>query len=250
LLMLKKAIWTAALVLSSVVGLVTAAACIDAAESPTPGRTATAAPASQPSPAPSGVPTASNPLSGAADDVPAGGVTISITSGSQARYLVREQLAGASFPNDAVGVTRDVTGKIVLDGEGKVVQGQSTITVGVDTLVSDEGRRDNYVRQNSLQTSRYPDAVLAVTEVQGLPWPLPESGEATFKLLGDMTIRGVTKPLTWDVTARFDGGKVAGLATTAFKFGLFNMSVPRVAVVLSVEDNIRLEIDFSAASGG
>ena len=36
-------------------------------------------------------------------------------AGNEARYFAREQLAGVSFPNDAIGVTKGVSGAIVID---------------------------------------------------------------------------------------------------------------------------------------
>src|SRR5688572_12018089 len=49
-------------------------------------------------------------------------------TGNEARYRVREQLAGVDFPNDAVGVTSAITGEIVLDDAGKVIPSRSRIT--------------------------------------------------------------------------------------------------------------------------
>src|SRR5829696_2544456 len=40
---------------------------------------------------------------------------LEIAEGTKARYKVREQLAGISFPSDAVGTTESVTGVIVLN---------------------------------------------------------------------------------------------------------------------------------------
>ena len=77
-----------------------------------------------------------------------------------------------------------------------------------------------------------------------MPSPLPTEGEVKFQLVGEMTIHGVTSALTWDVAATIVGDIMNGRATTSFPFSQFGMSVPRVILVLSVEDNIRLEIDF------
>lgn len=155
-----------------------------------------------------------------------------------------EQLVGRSFPNDAVGATQKVSGAIILGPDGVISPDASRIVVNVYDLTSDEGRRDNYLRNSSLQSARYPEVVFLPRAITGLSWPLPASGEASFQLVGDMTIRGMTKPATWDVTLTFRGEETAGLATTSFQFGYFNMAVPRVVVVLSVEDNIRLELEF------
>ena len=123
---------------------------------------------------------------------------------------------------------------------------QSTLVVDVSTLESDSGRRDNYLRGNSLQTGTYPEARLAVNEVVDLPWPLPDSGEATFMLIGDFTVRDVTKVVKWDVTAQF-GAEITGQAATVFTFDYFEMSKPRLAFILSLDDEIRLELDFVAS---
>ncbi|MBM3948973.1 MAG: YceI family protein [SAR202 cluster bacterium] len=179
-----------------------------------------------------------------------GEVAMTVAEGTKAAYIVREQLARLDFPNDAVGITKQVEGAVVFKADGTVDAERSRLRVDLRTLNSDESRRDNFVRENTLQTSRFPFAELAVQRVEGLSWPLPTSGHAEFQVHGDMTIHGVTKPLTWQVTATFSKSSVSGQATTNFKFGDFNMSVPRVFVVLSVEDNIQLRIEFEMRRTG
>jgi polyisoprenoid-binding protein YceI len=163
---------------------------------------------------------------------------------SEARYLVREQLARLSFPSDAAGTTSAISGQIVVRADGTVVREESKIVVDLTTLTSDENRRDNYIKNNTLQTNQHPTAEFVPTEMHGLPLPLPESGQGTFQLVGDLTVRGVTRSVTWGVTAQYDGQEMIGKATTSVTFGDFGMSAPQVFVVLSVEDNIRLELDF------
>jgi polyisoprenoid-binding protein YceI len=163
--------------------------------------------------------------------------------GNEARYRVREQLANLDFPSDAVGATKKVEGTIMMDG-GKIVGSASKITVDLTSLATDSNMRDNYVRRRTLITDSFPTAVLVPRELHGLPSPLPPTGEMTFQLIGDLTVHGVTKQVTWDVTAKMDGSAVTGTATTNLKFDDFSMSKPRVARVLSVEDDIRLEYDF------
>lgn len=163
---------------------------------------------------------------------------------SEVRYRVREQLAGLSFPNDAVGTTRAIDGGLALDAQGRVLPGDSRFTVDLRTLRSDEARRDNYIRRNTLETDRYPTVVFVPSELRGLPVPLPSAGPASFELVGDLTVREATRRITWEATATFNGQDVSVRASTAFRFGDFGLRVPRVAVVLSVEDHIRLEADL------
>lgn len=177
----------------------------------------------------------------------AGSTVIIIQDGTTARYIVGEQLARVSVPRDAVGETRDVTGTIVFNEDGSVLPEASVITVGVNGLRSDESRRDGYLSRNSIQTSRFPDATFAINGTEGLVWPLPSEGIVSFTLLGDMTIRDVTRPVTLDVDAEFTGDSFIAIASTIITFDQFDMSKPRLAFILSVEDEIRLELDILAS---
>ena len=168
-----------------------------------------------------------------------------VPENSEARFRVREQLAGADLPNDAVGRTKDFTGTLVIKPDGSIVSSDSQFVVSMGTLVSDQSMRDNYLRGNVLQVNQYPKAVFVPKQASGLPSPLPQSGSVTFKLTGDLTVRNVTKPVTWDVTAQVQGNQVTAQAATAFKFEDLSLTQPHVGRVLSIEDNIKLELDVT-----
>lgn len=165
-------------------------------------------------------------------------------TGNEARYRVREQLVGIDLPQDAIGATKGVSGRVVVGADGKVVKDSSSIIIQLADLKSDETRRDNFLRRRTLETSTHPTATLVLTALDGLQLPLPPGASQTFRIHGDLTVRGVTKPTTWQVTARTDGSDLVGTATTAFTFKDFGLDQPRVPVVLSVADTIRLEYDF------
>jgi polyisoprenoid-binding protein YceI len=168
-----------------------------------------------------------------------------VAESSEVRYRVREQLAGFNVPNDAVGATKAIEGAIAFDPQGRVVTGVSRFTVDLRTLKSDEARRDGYLRRNTLETDTYPTVTFVATEARRLPFPLPTSGSVPFELVGDLTVKDATRRVTWEATATFDGPKVSVRARTAFRFGDFGLRQPRVTVVLSVEDDIKLEADLT-----
>ncbi len=168
---------------------------------------------------------------------------------SEVRYRVREQLAGFSFPADAVGATRAIEGGIASDAQGWPVAGGSRFTVDLRQLKSDEGRRDNYIRRNTLETDRYPTVAFVPAEVRGLSGPVPQTGAATLEVVGDLTVRDVTRRVSWEVAVTFHGAEVAVRAATTFSFADFGLRIPRVASVLSVEDRIRLEADLLLSAG-
>jgi polyisoprenoid-binding protein YceI len=166
-----------------------------------------------------------------------------IPDGSEARYRVQEQLVGRDLPNDAVGATSGVSGEVVVGPDSRVVPEQSRITADMASLQSDSGRRDGYVRENTLETGRFSTAEFVLREAPGLPTPLPTSGEEQFQLVGDLTVHGVTRPVTWEATARFGEEEVAASASTQVRITDFGMTPPQVGPVLGIEDEAILELD-------
>lgn len=176
--------------------------------------------------------------------------TYTVQEGSQANYRVREQLARLNLPNDAVGTTTAIRGSIVLTDDGTVQDG-SAIVVDVSQLQSDESRRDGYIQRSSLESETYPEVTFVPTEIRDTTFPLPESGEVTLTILGDLTVRDVTRAVVWQGTATLEPTEAQLTATTTFTFDDFEMEKPSVMSVLSVADEITLELDllFSVSPG-
>ena len=168
-----------------------------------------------------------------------------LTEGSIARYKVEEVLARTGF-KVATGETEAVAGQVVFDADGGIAADASRIAVQAATLRTDSDRRDGYVRNRTLQTDIYPEVVFIP---QSIDWQDPPPGELRgtqdFTITGDLTVKDQTRTVTWDATAEFnDDGSVTGFASVQFTFDDFGMDKPSVAVVLSVEDEILLELDF------
>ena len=217
-------------------------ACSDNDEfQPAPAPTATTAPAPTAAPTVAPEPTAP-PTAPDADET---GATVTVGDATVARYRVGEELVRLPAPIVAVGETSDVSGAIVFDADGAVVPDESALTVSMTGFVSDEDRRDNWVRRQF--SAQFPNAEMTVTAVEGMPWPLPDSGAATFKLIGDMTIMGATSEVAWNVNAVFAPGAATGQAQTVITFEQFEMDKPALPFIISVEDEITLEIDIDAA---
>ena len=169
-----------------------------------------------------------------------------MSGNSTARFRVREQFVRVSIPNDAVGTTREVSGSVIFDRSGKVKADQSKIIVDLLSLISGEDERDDFLRTNSLESKKFPFAELVVREMQGMSWPIPCQGEVDIQLVGDMTVHGVTAPLRWNATVQFRPDGAKGLMKTNFPFSTFDMKRPKKLFLLSVDDDIRLELQFDA----
>lgn len=204
--------------------------------------------ASQPPAAASTPAAGSTAVATPASGAPADAVRIVFVNDSEARYRVREQLAGVSLPSDAVGATKAISGQIVAKPDGTLIADQSKITVDVSTLKSNDNRRDNFLRMGTLQTAQFPTATFVPTSAKGLNVPIKD-GPLSFQLIGDLTVRNVTKQVTWDVTGTVQNGEARGTAATSFTFAYFNLPKPNVPLVLSVEDTIKLELDLHLKRG-
>ncbi len=152
--------------------------------------------------------------------------------------------ATSRFPTTP-SAPRGGSGAIVLAPDGRIVSEESRFEVDLRSLRSDQPGRDTFIQQNTLKILHFPTAVFEPREASGLPWPLPEKREFTFHLTGDPALHGVTRPVTWDVTARIEGDRLVVTAVTQVTFPDFGMEQPRVALVLSVEETIQLELDFT-----
>lgn len=95
----------------------------------------------------------------------------------------------------------------------------------LNTLKTDSGSRDNYLKRNTLEVDKFPNASFAPSKAEGMPSPLPAAGEASFTMTGMTSIHGVQKEVTWKVTAKRDGATITGKATATVKFGDFGMTI-------------------------
>jgi polyisoprenoid-binding protein YceI len=164
-------------------------------------------------------------------------------TGNEARYRVREQLVNLDLPNDAVGVTHEISGMLLVMPNGSIVADSSRITVNVAALKSDKDRRDKYIKTHTMETEKFPTVTLVPKSFAGLN-AKPGAAPMDFDMVGDLTVHGVTHPTTWKVKAHAEGGDIVGTATTSFTFKDFSLDQPKVSVLLSVEDTIKLEYDF------
>src|SRR5438309_3157927 len=201
---------------------------------------------STPSPTPTAPSAATASATASAAVASAGAWTVS--DKSKATIRVREQLVGVSLPSDAVLTATGAKGSFELNADGSFESG-SKVTFDLSTLSSDERNRDSFIKQDTLQVRQFPKAEFVPTKVSGLSLPLATSGSFTFTLTGNMTIRGTTKEVIFDVVAKRDGSDLTATATAnpSWKFGDFGMTAPSVPFrVVSVSDEIRVAIDLVA----
>ncbi len=206
--------------------------------SPIPAPTPTPDPTSTPvtTPDPTSTP-AATPTPAYDDQREAGaydGVTFVVGEGSEATFSVEEQLARLTLPNDAVMRTTALKGEVNLDGRDSVIQ------IDLHRLTSDQDFRDRYVRDRMFGGHRYGTFTLA--NFEGPPEAFADGDVVTLSVTGLLEIRGIELPITLNIEARDDGSVINILGRTTFTWEEFQIPVPRARSVVSVEDEVRVEV--------
>lgn len=165
-------------------------------------------------------------------------------SSNTASFTVREQLVGAELPNDAVGITHTLTGGIVLDAAGQIDAIGSHVTVDMRTLTTDRANRDRYIKSHTIVTDSFPYATFVPQQVRLTTGSLTANGPFAGTMLGTLTLHGTTSPATWTVTGIVNGNDITGTATTHIHFGDYRMTQPRLMLVMSIVDDVKLDYAF------
>jgi polyisoprenoid-binding protein YceI len=164
---------------------------------------------------------------------------------SEARYEVGETFFQGNRFAVAIGRTKGIAGDVLVDFANPANSQIGTIVIDVSQLTSDEGRRDNYIRNNALQSSRFPQATFTPTKIEGLPASAQPGDTLTLKVTGDLTVKETTKPVTFDVTLKTADNQLTGTATTEILLSDFGAGPIQLAM-LQTEDKAKLVFEFIA----
>ncbi|MHB1930503.1 MAG: YceI family protein [Acidimicrobiales bacterium] len=122
------------------------------------------------------------------------------------------------------------------------------VVIPVKSIDTGNADRDNHLRSNDfLAMDEHPEIRFVSTSVEG-------AGEAAYKVHGDLSIRGVTKPVTIDfdytgnATDPFGNHRIGfeGSATINRKDWGVNFNAALEAGGVLVSDKVTLEFDISA----
>ncbi len=162
---------------------------------------------------------------------------------SSAQFTIRHMMI-----TNVRGSFKKVEGTIVLDRENPAASSvEATIDAG--TINTNEEQRDAHLKSpDFLDVAKYPTITFVSTRVA-------PSSNGEWKVDGNLTIHGVTRPVTLDVEAPSEEGKdlrgyirIGTSAATKIKrgdYGLtFNAALETGGVVLG--DELKIELDISA----
>ena len=130
--------------------------------------------------------------------------------------------------------TTALSGDVHLDGRSSVIK------IDLQQLSSDQSRRDQYVRRRMF--SNNPIAVFTLEDVRPLPGRFTAGEVVTTQVTGQFKIQGIEVPLIFEIEARDDGDVIFILGRTSFVWADFGMTAPSVPIVLSIEEEVKVEV--------
>ena len=164
---------------------------------------------------------------------------------SEARFIIDEVLNNA--PKTVVGTTNQVAGEIAVNPTDPTQTRVGTIQVNARTLTTDSEFRNRAIKNRILMTDQYEFVTFTPKQLTGLPQQATMAQEYTFQIIGDLTIRDTTREVTFDVTSKpVSNTRLEGTAKATIQYADFGLTIPQVRQVASVDEQVRLEIEFVA----
>lgn len=168
---------------------------------------------------------------------------------SEVRFIIYEELRGQ--PLDVVGRSNQIAGQIAVDLQDLSSAEIGPIQVNARTLATDNENRNRAIRNRILNTDSFEFITFTPTEIVGLEGSAAIGEQFSFRVSGNLTIRDITLPVIFNVTAQATSeASIVGTATTTVQRSDFNLIVPSVPGVANVGEDVTLEIDFTAVAGG
>lgn len=168
---------------------------------------------------------------------------------SEARFIVDEVLFGN--PNTVVGRTSEVSGQIDIDPSNPSQSSVGEIQINARSLVTDNRFRNRSINRMILQSNRdeYQFITFTPTTIEGLPDAASAGDTFEFQITGDLKIREIVRPVTFDVSITADSEtEISGLAGATVLRSDFDLTIPNVDGVADVTDEVRLELEFIATA--
>lgn len=166
---------------------------------------------------------------------------------SEARFLIDETLSGSEIV--VVGATNNVEGDIIINFSNPMQSQLGEIAVNARTLRTDNEFRDQSLRGLILSTQQYEFIRFVPTEFAALTSdPVSVGDTVEFQITGDVTVRDVTRPVTFMVGVTVvSEDRIEGLAISPeIPYTDFNLSVRPPPNVSFLGETVTLEFDFVA----
>jgi polyisoprenoid-binding protein YceI len=167
---------------------------------------------------------------------------------SVASFELGEVLFGEA--KKVVGTTSEVAGQVLFDPGDPATAQFSEIVINARTLETDRANRDRAMRSAVVLDSgsdEHEFISFVPTSIEGLEGPVAIGDQITFDIAGDLTIKGITQPVTFSVTAVLEAeDRLSGRAEAEVLRTDFGIEIPRAPGVADVTDEVTISLEFVA----
>lgn len=162
---------------------------------------------------------------------------------SSVQFSIGEILNGSPFT--AVGKTSEVAGDIAVT-RNQITVGE--VVVNAKTFKTDNSRRDGAIVRFILKSDQPANEFITFKPTQpiALTAPIVEGKEISTKISGDLTVSGVTKPATFAVKIKTQAGKLSVTGGTTVKRSDFDLKIPELSFIASVDDEVEISVSAVA----
>ena len=164
---------------------------------------------------------------------------------SEVRFTLGELLSGV--PTTVIGTTDQVAGEIAIDPANPADSRVGVIQVNARTFATDSNFRNRAINNSILETGKFEYVTFTPAEIANFP-ENPSIGEALeFQISGDLTVRDITNPVTFDVVVTaVSENRLEGSASATIARVDYGLQIPEVPRVADVDEEVLLEIKFVA----
>lgn len=144
-----------------------------------------------------------------------------VTDASQVGYRVEEVLFGVNAT--AVGRTNQVSGSLTIEGTAVT---STEFSVDVASITSDQTRRDAQFSGRIMSADEFPTATFTLTQPIELGTDPVDGATIAATATGELTLRGVTNPVTFEVTAKQESGLIGVQGSIPVVFADYSIANP------------------------
>ena len=155
------------------------------------------------------------------------------TTASEFGYRVDEVIAGVNVT--AVGRSNEIEGLLTVDGTQVTVV---DIEVLIENITSDDARRDGQFTGRIMNAAEFPTATFSLTEPIELGEVPAADDQITAAATGELTLRGVTNPVTFEVTAEATDDRFGVLGSIPVVFEDYGIDNPSFGAIETEDDGL------------
>ncbi len=187
-------------------------------------------------------PTATQPPAPTSTPVPSGPVVsrfILDPAQSSSKFVITRTVLGST--SSAVATSTGVTGQFLVSENGLGSGGVSSFRIDMRTVSSNDSLTNSFLRSGEIDTVNFPYADFVASATSPFSPGYGTGNQFSFTLSGNLTLNGVTRPVSWQVLARQSGSAFSATADADILLSQFDVQVPNTPLG-GARDQIHVQV--------